>query len=159
MQDYPKLLVGAHRISFWLHLSSYGGFHCRYRVRKFLVSWLFWVANRFFDPFFESPVNYWPRKAVLFIGQGISFNSLSDDYKTVGLVCLLGPALCYLDWFQYFGFGPVTFRGLRETDPSTSFPGSLSLGTRMQIPELRNTVAIIISCNTKRTIRESSGSS
>ena len=26
MQDYPKLLIGAHRISFWLHLSSYGGF-------------------------------------------------------------------------------------------------------------------------------------
>ena len=44
MQDYPKLLIGAHRISFWLRLFSYGGFHCRYRVRKILVSWLFWVA-------------------------------------------------------------------------------------------------------------------
>ena len=29
----------------------------------------------------------------------------------------------------------------------------------MRIPKLRNTVAIIISCNTKMTIRESSGSS
>ena len=26
MQDYPKLLIGAHRISFWLYLSSYSGF-------------------------------------------------------------------------------------------------------------------------------------
>ena len=37
MQDYPKLLIGAHRISFCLHLSSYGGFPL-YRTPCTLIS-------------------------------------------------------------------------------------------------------------------------
>ena len=46
-------------------------------------------SNRFLDPFFESPVNYWPRKAVLSIGQDIGLNSLSDNCQFTK----------HLDWF------------------------------------------------------------